>query len=442
MRPEEWRALHAFEPAWRERGEQGRSLALATVNANGLPHEIAAAEIGNILAGLELDILAIQETKLLEGSAAQLRKSLAAAGWFARFSSAAVDERHRQKGVAVAMARPLANHFLTAEEVRVDGPGEQPPTGTGLRLELRFRRRQALQIIAVYVPPGQENREVRDRTQQVVRQWLDDAAAAAHHVVLLGDLNERILENGPRSSLGRVLANLDRWAEAHQSLHGDRGGETAPQRNGTRRGRMDFVFATSGMGPGFVQAATMVSQSGLSEDHRLVVAELATRLLEQGQVPQQPPPAARPRTNWSGATEAKRRRFRDRMDAWDGLAEEMDSALHQIALEAFGTMAERKRAAIRGCRLTQAGRLSLRLLHRCDGLPGRRGPWGALVVECDGLLPEGLPLEVLQESAAIATAAPPAGWQERMRVLTRYIRRRLARLRRKEAAGRQFRKIL
>ncbi|KAJ2682445.1 hypothetical protein H4R19_007130 [Coemansia spiralis] len=130
------------------------------------------------------------------------------------------------------------------------------------------------------------------------------------------------------------------------------------------------------------------------------------------------------------------------MAAWDGPAEEMDSALHQIALEVFGTMAERKKAAIRGCRLTQAGRLLLWLLHRCDGLPGRRGPWGALVVECDGLLPEGLPLEVLRESAAIATAAPPAGWQERMRVLTRYIRRRLARLRRKEATGRQFRKIL
>ncbi|KAJ1733910.1 RNA-binding protein 8A [Coemansia biformis] len=283
MRPAEWRALQSFEPAWRERDEQGQSLIMATVNANGLPRETAAEEISNVMAGLPMNILAIQETKLLEESAEHLRKTLAADKWFSRFSSAAVDEQHRQKGVAVVLDPLLALHFLKCEEVRVDGPGEQPPTGTGLRLELRFRRQRVLQLIVVYIPPGSENREVRDRTQQVVQQWLDDAAAANQQAVLLGDFNERIIADGPSSELGRIVANPERWVEAHQSIHGDRGGETALLRNGTQRGCIDLIFATTGLGPGFVQAAVMESQSGLGEDRRLVVAELVMVLLEQGQ---------------------------------------------------------------------------------------------------------------------------------------------------------------
>ncbi|KAJ1727511.1 hypothetical protein LPJ61_004529, partial [Coemansia biformis] len=441
MRPAEWRALQAFEPAWRERGERGRGLVMATVNANGLPRETAAEEIGNVMAGLQADILAIQETKLLEEGAEHLRKTLAADKWFSRFSSAAVDEQHRQKGVAVILDPRLALHLLKCEEVRVDGPGEQPPTGTGLRLELRFRQQQVLQLIVVYVPPGSENREVRVRTQQVVRTWLGDAAAANQQAVLLGDFNERIIADGPSSELGRVVANPERWVEAHQTIHGDRGGETAPLRNGTRSGRIDFVFATTGLGPGFVQAAVMESQSGLGEDHRLAVAELATMLLERGQ--QQPqPPAARQRANWAGASEARLRKFHERMDAWDGPADEMDSVLYQTALEVFGTMAERKQAAIRNCRLSRAGKLTFRLSRRSDGSTGRRRSWGALVVECHEVLPDGLPAEILQECAELAEGDPPAGWQKRMRLLTVYIRRRLGRLRKKEAAGRRFRMIL
>ncbi|KAJ2766729.1 hypothetical protein IWQ57_004246, partial [Coemansia nantahalensis] len=179
MRPAEWRDLHAFEPAWRERGEQGRSLVVASANANGLPLETAAEEIWYLMAGIQADALALQETKLLADSAERLRRALAADRWFARTSNAAVDERHRQQGMAIVLARPLANHILAAEEVRVAGPGEQPSTGTGLRLVLRFRQQRVLQFIVVYVPRGSENREVRDRTQQVARQWLADAAVPA-----------------------------------------------------------------------------------------------------------------------------------------------------------------------------------------------------------------------------------------------------------------------
>ncbi|KAJ2806523.1 hypothetical protein H4R21_000830 [Coemansia helicoidea] len=216
MRPAEWRALHAFEPAWRERGEQGRNLVLASANANGLPLETAAEEIWYLMAGIQADALALQETKLLADSAERLRRALAADRWFARTSNAAVDERHRQQGMAIVLARPLANHILAAEEVRVAGPGEQPSTGTGLRLVLRFRQQRVLQFIVVYVPRGSENREVRDRTQQVARQWLADAAAptAGPALVLLSTrtvletleaLNWAVVEGG------LALARKNSW---------------------------------------------------------------------------------------------------------------------------------------------------------------------------------------------------------------------------------------
>ncbi|KAJ1729306.1 hypothetical protein LPJ61_003589, partial [Coemansia biformis] len=280
-----------------------------------------------------------------------------------------------------------------------------------------------------------------DGSLRVVQTWLGDAAAANQQAVLLGDLNERITADGPSSELGRVVANPECWVEAHQTIHGNQGSETAPMRNGTQSGRIDFVFATTGLGPGFVQAAVMESQSGLGEDHRLAVAELATMLLERGQ--QQPqPPATRQRANWAGASEARLHKFHEWMDAWDGPVDEMDSMLYQTALEVFGTMAERKQAAIRNCRLSRAGKLTFRLSCHSDGSTGRRRSWGALVVECHEVLPDGLPAEVLQECTELAEGDPPAGWQKRMQLLTVYIRRRLGRLRKKEVAGRQFRMIL
>ncbi|KAJ1730848.1 hypothetical protein LPJ61_002810 [Coemansia biformis] len=262
---------------------------------------------------------------------------------------------------------------------------------------------------------------------QVVQMWLGDAAAANQQAVLLRDFNECIIADGPSSELGHVITNPEHWVEVHQTIHGDQGSETAPMRNGTQSGHIDFVFATTGLGPGFVQAAVMESQLGLGKDHRLAVAELATMLLE---------------ANWAGASEARLHKFHEWMDAWDGPADEMDSVLYQTMLEVFGMMAEQKQAVICNCHLSRAGKLTFQLSHCSNGSTGQQRLWGALVVECHEVLPDGLPAEVLQECAELAEGDLPARWQKRMWLLMVYIQWHLGRLWKKEAAGRQFRMIL
>ncbi|KAJ2776310.1 hypothetical protein H4R18_005734, partial [Coemansia javaensis] len=400
------------------------------------------------MAGFDVDALALQEVRLPAERTEHVRRALQASGLLSRFSHAPPAVAGRQKGVAIVLADSLKRHLVGSDEVTgaaepadpaaADAQQQHQPTGTGLRLRFAFRGSTQLHLIAAYVPPvGASNAEIRALTQGAVLAWLREAQSQGHHSILLGDLNERLLEEGTtRSALGRALASGSHWAEAHASLHGATGGGTSPR--GTTRARIDFVYASCGLGPGYTQAAVVQAQTGLGEDHRMVVAELATTLGTRG--PAQRPPSSRPRLNLSGATTSRRTAFRDRAEELAGPDEQLDDNLWHLAKDVFGTMAARKAAARYKCRLTRAGKLRLRLWQRGGGEHIRQAQWIALVREAHALLPAGLPTEFRANCEALA-ARDAGDWRQGVRRNTRFIARRLTQLRKAEGTGQRFRRI-
>ncbi|KAJ2792990.1 hypothetical protein H4R20_006685, partial [Coemansia guatemalensis] len=421
---------------------------MASVNANGLPRDLAAGELANIMGGFGADILAVQETKLTATEAEGMRKTLTMHQLYSKFSCAQTTEGPQQKGVAVLLSRRLRDHLVGSCEV-VTGPtaeetdgGAQPQAlGTGIRLRFAFRNSPELQAIVVYMPHRATNPEAWARTQAVVTQWIRSAQSQGQGVLVMGDLNERINEGGRLSDLGRLLYN-SRWiAEAHRSLHGAQGGETSPARAGARQSRIDFLFASTHRGSGFRQATVVQQQTELQEDHRLIVAEWAARFGWRGTA--QPPRAARPRLNIAGATEEQRRNLKEALEATEAPAEEMDKQIWDLARLHLGTVSARRANAQQGCRLSRAGKQRLVLHHRIGGGPTRREQWLAAVEECHQILaPEGIPQAVRDRCALLmAEADRTPSWVQQQQSLTNLLTKRLSTYRKREAARRLFRKI-
>ncbi|KAJ2081467.1 hypothetical protein GGI09_007614, partial [Coemansia sp. S100] len=433
------------EPVWEDHRHDS-NWAVASVNVNSLPpHATSAEEIVRIMTHLQLDVLAIQETKKYSSDMEKLCKHLAFNGWQMYFTSTA-DNRQAQKGVAVVLSLRASLHYLghdtiaTTYALTPEERATQAQAGTGLRVRLAYARAAQLHIVALYVPPGSSNNAVREHTQRVADTWIQQIVSNGHKAIVLGDFNERLADGGANvSTIGRTLMDRELFEETHRNVRRTLSEGTSVSRGGTPRSWIDFIFVTTNLGSGVCQAVVAIESTELNEDHRLIMAEVAVLLGQPGAASQAP--ARRPRLNIAGASEAQQLTFLAKLDAISAADTDIDSFIWKTAEGAFQKMSVRRKAAQLKSRLCRASQMRKHVWRYMGGEDLQRWRWGKIVEECDTLITDGLPTAIREKCREVASILPPPNWEGVQKTLTNFIRKHLSRTVKSEAAGRHYRKI-
>ncbi|KAJ2432111.1 hypothetical protein GGF41_000192 [Coemansia sp. RSA 2531] len=151
------------EPTWQP-PSLASSWVVASVNVNGLPmHAGIADKIKRIMSHLQLDVLALQETKRGKRHMEQLSGQLTFAGWHLLHSCKTDEDTTVQKGVAVVLLTCAKKHLLGSDHIGMPERAEEGQAGTGLRVRLAYANGMQLHIITFYSPLGQTNAATREQ---------------------------------------------------------------------------------------------------------------------------------------------------------------------------------------------------------------------------------------------------------------------------------------
>ncbi|KAJ2885448.1 hypothetical protein IWW38_005325, partial [Coemansia aciculifera] len=187
----ELRQLAASYPGWSEPHHQ--SLAFGTINVRGVNKALDLTTINVIALSMMADIIAVVKTHWRTLEHKSKRIELARIGKL-HLCATSHGIGNKQKGVALILTENARKHKVSEEFARDEEGGE---LGTALRMVLSIGHLK-LHVLAIYRPPGHDNKTIREQTDTAMLAWLDDARDKWAEVVLMGDLNTDIWTEAKR----------------------------------------------------------------------------------------------------------------------------------------------------------------------------------------------------------------------------------------------------
>ncbi|KAI8321186.1 hypothetical protein GQ54DRAFT_334203 [Martensiomyces pterosporus] len=429
--PEEWRQSMSLSPGWAT--PHPASCIIGCVNANGIIHTHHIDALGQVCQGMAADILAVTEThwqaEEIKNKEVALRRK-----YRLHLRATTHPAGTRQKGVAL-----LLSDRISQRQHRVDtahGP-ENTELGTAIRLSLAFRRYK-IHIIAVYRPPGPENRSIRKETDAIVQKWLTNAQRKRAGVVLLGSLNEQLWVSATdHSAIGQQLK--EHYQDAWRAVHGDLPGYTYERRD--TYSTLDYIFVKGRLRDMVRQIAIMTEESPLGEDHRQVWAEIGGMAFSRK--PARIPLQRQPRIAAEAAPNEQRDLLTRKAEQKAGSEEPLEEVIYQAAKEALPSKAQIRAWTRWNLKLHRASDLGKRLAHQvCKG-QAQQHQWMKLMQEADSLLPDGAPQQVMQKARELVAeeGASRQSWMRQAKQATNNTVRRLQQLVRTEAKKRKVRSM-